>query len=212
MSVVWEAKCRYCRRAGQKLFLKGERCFTRKCPMEKEARRKPPGQHGAEAARRRTTEFGEQLLEKQKLKRMYQLRERQFANYVQEAQRRRGVTGENLLQLLEMRLDNVVYRLGWASSRGQARQMVSHRFFTVNGRRVSIPSLALRAGDVVALHESKREKPIISEALQRVPVTRVPNWLSLNLQTYEATVLRPPKREEIDTNVRDHLIVEFYSR
>lgn len=212
MSVIWEAKCRFCRRAGQKLFLKGERCKTRKCPMEKEARRKPPGQHGAEAARRRTTEFGEQLLEKQKLRRMYQLRERQFANYIREAQRRRGVTGENLLQLLEMRLDNVVYRLGWATSRSQARQMVSHRFFTVNGRRVSIPSLSLRPGDVVALHESKRSKSLIAEALQRVPVTRVPNWLSLSLQTYEATVLREPEREEIDANVRDHLIVEFYSR
>lgn len=192
--------------------MKGERCYTRKCPIEKEARRKPPGQHGEDAARRKLTEFGEQLLEKQKLKRMYQLRESQFASYMEEATRRRGVSGENMLQLLEMRLDNAVYRLGWAPSRGMARQLVSHRFFTVNGRRVNIPSYQLRPGDTVALHPSKRESAWTKEAVERVNTHRAPAWLSLDTQTYEGKVLRAPTREEIDTSTDEQLIVEFYTR
>jgi small subunit ribosomal protein S4 len=138
MSVIWESKCKLCRRAGQKLFLKGERCYTRKCQIEREGRNKPPGQHGDDAARgRRLTEFAEQLLEKQKLKRMYQLREKQFSASMDEATRRRGVTGENMLQLLETRLDNVVYRLGWATSRGQARQLSQCAQRTVAAKRRS---------------------------------------------------------------------------
>lgn len=212
MSVIWESRCRYCRRAGQKLYLKGDRCYTRKCPIEKESRRKPPGQHGEDAARRKVTEFGEQLLEKQKLKRMYQLRESQFSGYMAEATRRRGVTGENMLQMLEMRLDNVVFRIGWASSRGMARQLVSHRFFTVNGKRVNIPSYQVRPGDVIALHESKRELPFAKTAVERVNTTTLPAWLSLDTQTYEAKVLRPPARSEIPADVNEQLIVEFYTR
>ncbi|HWP31683.1 MAG TPA: 30S ribosomal protein S4 [Fimbriimonadales bacterium] len=213
MSVVWETKCRYCRSAGTKLYLKGDRCYTRKCPIEKEARRKPPGQHGGTAVRRKMTEFGEQLMEKQKLKRMYQLRERQFARYMDEAFRRRGVTGESLLQLLETRLDNVVYRLGWASSRGQARELVSHRFFTVNDRIVNIPSFQVHPGDVVALHESKRDSKFIQdEAIKRVATTSPPPWLSLNPETFEAKVLHLPSRQEIDTLINEQLIVEFYTR
>ncbi|MCW5947423.1 MAG: 30S ribosomal protein S4 [Fimbriimonadales bacterium] len=212
MSVTWESRCRYCRRAGQKLFLKGERCFTRKCAMEKESRKKPPGQHGDDAMRRKVTEYGEQLLEKQKLKRMYQLREGQFSDYMTEATRRRGVTGENMLQLLEMRLDNVIFRLGWASSRGMARQVVSHRFFTVNGKRVNVPSFQLRPGDTIGLHESKRETSFAKGAVERVNNTTLPAWLSMDTQTYEAKVLRAPTRGEIDAEVNEQLIVEFYTR
>lgn len=212
MSVIWQSKCRFCRRAGVKLFLKGDRCSTRKCSMEKEWRKKPPGQHGGDAMRKKITEYGEQLIEKQKLKRIYQLREDQFERYVAEATRRRGVTGENLLQLLEMRLDNTIYRLGWASSRGQARQLVGHRFFTVNGRRVNIPSYQLKPGDVVGLHESKRETVHTKEAVGRVATTNPPAWLTLETQTYDAKVVKVPTRDEIDTLINEQLIVEFYSR
>lgn len=213
MSVVWEAKCKLCRRAGQKLFLKGDRCYTRKCQIERENRNKPPGQHGDSAARgRRLTEFAEQLLEKQKLKRMYQLREKQFSSYMDEASRRRGVTGENLLQLLEMRLDNTVYRLGWASSRSLARQLVSHRFFTVNGRRVNIPSYQLRPGDTIGLHESKREHRYIKEVLQSMAAHSIPPWLELNTQTFDGKLLRPPTQAELNLDINEQLIVEFYTR
>ncbi|SRR5581483_9792676 len=212
MSVIWESKCRYCRRAGQKLFLKGDRCHTRKCAIEKEARKKPPGQHGETALRKKVTEFGEQLLEKQKLKRMYQLRESQFSAYMDEAVKARGVTGETLLQLLEMRLDNAVFRLGWAPSRGMARQLVGHRFFTVNGSRVNVPSYQLRPGDVVALHPSKREGSLIKDSIQRVAVTSPPVWLSLDTTSFEGKVLRAPARSEISADVNEQLIVEFYTR
>lgn len=212
MSVIWISKCRYCRRAGQKLFLKGDRCSTRKCAMEKDARQKPPGQHGETALRKKVTEFGEQLLEKQKLKRMYQLRESQFSAYMSEATRRRGVTGANLLEILEMRLDNAVYRLGWAPSRGMARQMVSHRFFTVNGKRVNVPSYQVRPGDAIGVHESKRDATLVKEAIQRVATTAPPAWLSLDLETFDGKVLRPPARNEISADVNEQLIVEFYTR
>lgn len=212
MSVVWKSKCRLCRRAGQKLFLKGDRCNTRKCAIEKESRNKPPGQHGDSSGHMKSTEYAEQLLEKQKLKRMYQLRERQFSSYMNEASSRRGVTGENLVQLLESRLDNVVYRLGWASSRGQARQLVSHRFFTVNGKRVNIPSFQVRPGDVIGLHPSKRESSYIQEALQNMAVHRVPTWILLDADTFEGKFMRPPTLEESQTGVNEQLIVEFYTR
>ena len=213
MSVIWESKCKLCRRAGQKLFLKGERCYTRKCQIEREGRNKPPGQHGDDALRgRRLTEYAEQLLEKQKLKRMYQLREKQFSAYMDEATRLRAITYDNLLSLLETRLDNVVYRLGWASSRGQARQLVSHRFFTVNGRRVNISSFQLRPGDVVGLHESKRESSYIKEAVQQVAAGRQPEWLSLDDKTFEGKVGRMPERADVNIDIKDQLIVEFYTR
>jgi small subunit ribosomal protein S4 len=201
-----------CRRAGQKLYLKGERCYTRKCAMEKEARKKPPGQHGDDAGRKKVTEFGEQLQEKQKLKRMYQLREGQFSDYMTEASRRRGVTGDNMLQLLEMRLDNVVFRLGWAPSRGNARQLVSHRFFTVNGRRVNVPSFQVRPGDVIGLHTSKRETTFAKGAIERVNTTTAPGWLTLDTTSFDGKVLHAPARNEIDTQVNVQLIVEFYTR
>jgi small subunit ribosomal protein S4 len=180
--------------------------------MEKEARRKPPGQHGEESLRKKTTEFGEQLLEKQKLKRMYQLRESQFSDYMAEASRRKGVTGDNMTQLLEMRLDNVVYRLGWAPSRGMARQLVGHRFFTVNGKRVNIPSFQVRPGDVVGLHPSKRESTYAKTAIERVNTTSAPGWLSMDTNTYECKVVRPPEPGDVSNDVKMQLIVEFYTR
>jgi small subunit ribosomal protein S4 len=213
MSVIWEAKCRLCRRAGQKLYLKGDRCYTRKCQIERENRNKPPGQHGDDALRgRRLTEFAEQLLEKQKLKRIYQLREKQFSGYMDEASRRRGVTGENMLQLLETRLDSTIFRLGWSSARGTARQLVNHRFFTVNGKRVNIPSYQLKPGDVVGLHESKRDSAYVKEALQSMAVRKLPPWLELNSQTFEGKLLRPPTKGEVGHEVNEQLIVEFYTR
>ncbi len=210
MSVIWEAKCKLCRRAGVKLFLKGDRCYTRKCALER--RNFPPGQHGPRTRDRKLSEYGEQLREKQKLRQIYQLREAQFHRYVEEAQRQRGVTGEVLLRQLEMRLDNVVYRLGFATSRGQARQMVSHRFITVNGRRVNIPSYQVRPGDVIALHESKRDTVLGKQALARAAETNPPAWLRYDPETQQGVVVQPPEREQVDTNVDLQKIIEFYSR
>ncbi|GMV36258.1 MAG: 30S ribosomal protein S4 [Fimbriimonadales bacterium] len=212
MSVVWESRCRYCRRALQKLYLKGDRCHTKKCAMEREQRVKVPGQHGQVGQKPRVSEYGEQLSEKQKLKRMYQLREGQFSKYMELAQRRRGPTGENLLQLLEMRLDNVVYRLGWAASRGMARQMVSHRFFTVNGRRVSVPSIQLRPNDVVELHPSKRETSLIKSSLARMATHNPGSWLALDANTFAGRVLHAPARDEVTTDIKEQMIVEYYTR
>ena len=212
MSVTWDSRCRYCRGAQTKLYLKGERCYTKKCAIERDSRNKPPGQHGQVDSRRRITEYGEQLSEKQKLKRMYQLRETQFANYMELAQRRRGPTGGNLLQLLEMRLDNAVYRLGWASSRGMARQMVVHRFFTVNGRRSSAPSLQLRPNDTVDLHEGKRSSALVSDSLKSMAVHKPPAWLDLDPTTYAGRVLHAPSRDEINTDIKEQMIVEYYTR
>ncbi len=212
MSVIWEAKCRMCRRAGRKLFLKGERCVTKKCAIEKEWRRKPPGQHGTERKDKKITEYAQQLREKQNLKRMYLLRETQFANYMVEAQRRRGVTGENLLQLLETRLDNTVFRLGWTSSRGAARQMVSHGYLSVNGRRVNIPSYQLRPSDVVTLREDKRETKMAVEAIKRLAVAPRPQWVAMDLNTLEGRVLALPTRDQIENDIEEQIIVEYYTR
>jgi small subunit ribosomal protein S4 len=161
---------------------------------------------------RKLTEYGVQLREKQKLRRIYRVMENQFHNYMKEAERRRGVTGENLLQLLEMRLDNVIYRLGLASSRAQARQLVSHRFFTVNGRRVNIPSYQVRPGDVIAVHESKTQTAIIREMRQKSHTRGLPEWLEFDSTNLVGKVLAVPTRDQIDTNVQEQLIVEFYSR
>ncbi|HZT43474.1 MAG TPA: 30S ribosomal protein S4 [Chthonomonadaceae bacterium] len=214
-----DPRCRQCRREGAKLYLKGDKCFT-KCTLEKTSkdgktrwRDKPPGMHGAPAFQRKITEYGQQLREKQKLRRIYRVLENQFRNYLDEALRRPGVTGENLLQLLETRLDNVIYRLGLASSRAQARQMVSHRHFTVNGGRVNIPSYILKPGDVVGVHESMFSSGAIKEARERIHTRRgVPEWLDFNAQTLEGRVVAMPTRDQIDTNVREQLIIEFYSR
>jgi len=191
-----------------KLFLKGERCFTSKCAIER--RKYPPGQHGQR--QRKLAEFGIQLREKQKLKRIYRVLERPFRNYFKEAVRRKGVTGEILIQLLETRLDNVVYRLGLGLSRRQARQLVNHGHFTVNGKKVNIPSYQVRPGDAIAVRENSKKAGAIVEALAATGGRRVPEWLSLDGNAMTAQVLTVPTRDQIDTQVREALIVEFYSR
>lgn len=211
MSVIWESKCSMCRRAGEKLFLKGGRCYTKKCALER--RNYPPGQHGPRTGDRKMSEYGEQLREKQKLRQMYQIREAQFRRYIENAQRARGVTGEVLLRQLEMRLDSVVYRLGFATSRGQARQMVSHRFFTVNGRRVNIPSYRVRPGDVIEIHESKRNTTLGKEALARASEANGrPNWLHYDPNRMQAVVVRAPEGDDLQSPVDLQKIIEFYSR
>ena len=206
-----DPRCRQCRREGDKLFLKGEKC-VKHCTLDKEKRRKPPGMHGSTFIQKKMTEYGQQLREKQKLRRMYRVLEGQFRAYMGEAERRRGVTGENLLQLLETRLDNVVFRLGLAASRAQARQLVSHRFFTVNGRRVNIPSYQVREGDVVGVHESKSQTGIMKEAREKAHTRPIPAWLEYNNTEMVGRVLALPTRDQIDTAIQEQLIVEFYSR
>ncbi len=211
MSVIWDSKCSMCRRAGEKLFLKGDRCYTKKCSLER--RNFPPGQHGPRSRDRKLSEYGEQLREKQKLRQMYLLREKQFRNYVEKAQRSRGVTGESLMRLLETRLDNVVFRLGFATSRGQARQMVSHRFVTVNGKRVNIPSYQVRAGDVIEIHESKRNTVLGQEALARAAEQNGrPAWLRYDPNSLKGVVVKVPEGEDLRPPVDLQKIIEFYSR
>lgn len=211
MAINHDPRCRQCRREGEKLFLKGTKCIQH-CTLDKEKRRKPPGQHGGNVIQKKLTEYGVQLREKQKLRRIYRVMEGQFRSYLDEAERRKGVTGENLLQLLEMRLDNVVYRLGLASSRAAARQLVSHRFFTVNGRRVNIPSYQLRPGDVIGVHESKNQTDIIRETRQKLHTRGLPDWLQMDNANLVGRVVSAPTRDQIDTGVQEQLIVEFYSR
>ncbi len=212
-----------------KLYLKGDKCFTR-CTLEKQSkdgktrwRDKPPGwgSHAGQASapfQKKITEYGQQLREKQKLRRIYRVLEGQFHNYLQEALRRPGVTGENLLQLLEMRLDNVIYRLGLAASRAQARQMVTHRHFTVNGKRVNIPSYILKPGDVIGVHETMSQSGAIKEARERMHTRPLPKeWLDINPQTLEGRVMAVPTSDQIHDqvdvrDVREQLIIEFYSR
>jgi small subunit ribosomal protein S4 len=208
MAVYSGPVCRLCRRDGVKLNLKGERCFTAKCAIER--RKGAPGQHGQR--QRKLADYGLQLREKQKLKRIYRVLERQFRNYFAEAVRQKGVTGETLLQLLETRLDNVCYRLGFGISRRQARQLVNHGHFTVNGRNVNIPSYHLRVGDVVAVRDGSREVSAIVEALGATASRRVPEWLELDRAAMSGSVRSIPAREQIDTQIREALIVEFYSR
>ena len=206
-----DPRCRQCRREGVKLFLKGEKCILH-CTLDKEKRKKPPGQHGSNVIQRKLTEYGVQLREKQKLRRIYRVLESQFRGYLTEAERRKGVTGETLLQLLEMRLDNVVFRLGLASSRAQARQLVSHRFFTVNDRRVNIPSFQVKPGDVIGVHESKNQTGAIREARQKSHTRGLPEWLTFNGHDLVGTVASVPTRNQINTEIQEQLIVEFYSR
>jgi small subunit ribosomal protein S4 len=213
-----DPRCRQCRREGVKLYLKGDKCYT-KCTLEKTSkdgktrwRDKPPGMHGSPAFQKKQTEYAVQLREKQKLRRIYRVLENTFRNYLKEALRRPGVTGENLLQLLELRLDNVIYRLGLASSRAQARQMVTHRHFTVNGQRVNIPSYILKPGDMIGVHESMAQNGGIKEARERLTKRGLPIWLDLHPQTLVGRVMAVPTRDQIDTNVREQLIIEFYSR
>ena len=203
-----EALCRLCRREGQKLFLKGDRCYTDKCAFER--RKYPPGQHGT--ARTKISDYGLQLREKQKVKRIYGVLERQFRKYFKEAQKRKGVTGELLLQFLERRLDNVVYRLGFAVNRRQARQLVNHGHILVNGRRVNIPSYRVKEGDIIEVKEESRKIPFIDENLSKVEHRGVPEWLELNAEAYRGKVLSLPTREQIPLDVKEHLIVELYSK
>jgi small subunit ribosomal protein S4 len=199
-------QCKQCRREGLKLFLKGERCLTDKCSVER--RPYPPGQHGR--GRVRQSEYRHQLREKQKARRYYQLLEKQFRSYYDKASRQPGVTGENLLRLLERRLDNVVVRLGFAASRRQAKQLVGHRHFLVNGRRVNKASYQLRPGDVISVRDNSRARAVISEATELTAT--VPAWLQADYDSLTAKVLRLPEREEISTPVQEQLIVELYSK
>jgi small subunit ribosomal protein S4 len=211
MAINKDPRCRQCRREGEKLFLKGSKCVTH-CTLDKEKRRKPPGQHGSNVVQKKLTEYGVQLREKQKLRRIYRVMEGQFRSYLTEATRRGGVTGENLMQLLELRLDNAIYRLGLASSRAMARQLVSHRFFTVNGRRVNIPSYQLRPGDVIAIHESKSQTDAVKEIRARIHTRGLPEWLEMDNTNLVGKVVSVPTRDQINTDVEEQLIVEFYSR
>jgi small subunit ribosomal protein S4 len=201
--------CRLCRREGMKLFLKGERCYTDKCAIEK--RNVPPGQHGR-ARRAKMVGYGIQLREKQKVKRTYGVLESQFRRYFEAADRQRGITGELLLQMLERRLDNVVYRLGFATSRAQARQLVRHGHFTVNGRKVDIPSFAVRRGDTVAVRSTSGENPTIQHAMEEVKGRGIPEWLLLNPAALSGSVSQLPTREQINLPVQEQLIVELYSK
>jgi small subunit ribosomal protein S4 len=201
--------CRLCRREGMKLFLKGERCYTDKCAIEK--RNVPPGQHGR-ARRAKMVGYGIQLREKQRVKRTYGVLENQFRRYFEEADRRKGITGELLLQMLERRLDNVVYRLGLATSRPQGRQLVRHGHFTVNGRKVDIPSYQVRPGDVIGLRQGSRSNPTILHAMEEVKGRGIPEWLSLDAAALSGRVAQLPTREQINLPVQEQLIVELYSK
>lgn len=204
--------CKMCRREGEKLFLKGERCMSAKCALERRAY--PPGQHGRETQfrRGRASDYARQLREKQKVRRLYGVLERQFRRHYREAVRRTGPTGANLLILLESRLDNVIYRLGFADSRIHARQLVQHGHFGINGKPTNIPSRLVKPGDVIAIRQSSRQKKYFKERAQIIEEQSVPGWLSLDLRDMSARVLSLPSREEIDFPVNETLIVEYYSR
>lgn len=200
--------CRVCRRHGEKLMLKGARCFTPKCSVVQ--RHSPPGQHGS--ARRKVSEYSLQLKEKQKARHIYGVLERQFRRHLSEAERRPGLSGENLLQILETRLDNVVYRLGFADSRRQARQLVLHGHITLNGRLTNIPSCQVKPGDVIAWKEGSTKTVPYQLAVQEIESKVLPGWLSLDRGNLSGQVLSVPSREEIETTVDERLIVAFYSR
>ena len=208
MARYTEAVCRLCRREGQKLFLKGDRCYTQKCAME--CRAYAPGMHGQN--RSKTSEYGQQLREKQKAKRYYGLLESQFRSYFEMAERRPGQTGENLLSILESRLDNVVYRLGFAMSRAEARQLVSHGHFTVNGRKVNIPSYLVKPGMVVSLKDSSKSLDKIKANVEANAFRQPPKWLEYDANNMIAKVTAVPAREDIDLPIEEHLIVELYSK
>jgi small subunit ribosomal protein S4 len=208
MARYTDARCRQCRREGVRLYLKGDRCYTPKCSVERRAY--PPGQHGQ--GRRKMSAYGLQLREKQKLRRIYGVLERQFRRYFQEAERRPGVTGENLLSLLERRLDNAVYRLSFAGSRSQARQLVAHEHFLVNGRLVNIPSYSVRPGDMIEVCAASKQTEPIQVSLSAAGSRRLPAWLELDAANLRGRVLSPPRREDIDVEAQEQLVVEYYSR
>lgn len=202
------ADCRQCRREKCKLFLKGDRCYSDKCALTR--RSKVPGVHAD--SRKKVTEYGLQLREKQKTKRIYGLLERQFHKYYEEAERMKGITGSNMLVLLEERLDNVVYRMGLSVSRSQARQFVNHGLITVNGKCVSIPSYQVKVGDVISVKENKREQALFVELKQSKKVGNLPKWLDFEPAALTGKVLSTPTREDIDMSIQEHMIVELYSK
>lgn len=204
-----DPKCRQCRREGEKLFLKGEKCFTDKCSVER--RSYPPGQHG-QKKNTRMSDYGVQLREKQKLRRTYGLLEAQFRNLYQEADRRKGVTGENLLQLLESRLDTVAYRMGFGASRSEARQVVRHNALLVNGKRVNIPSFQVRPGDVVEVVEKAKNQLRIKGAVEAVQQRGVPEWIEMDAAALKGTFKALPQRAELPQTINESLVVELYSK
>ena len=206
MSRYTDANCKLCRREGQKLFLKGERCYSTKCALEK--RNYAPGQHGQ--ARKKQSEYGNQLREKQKAKRFYGVQETQFRNMFDKAAKKSGKTGENLLLMLETRLDNAVFRLGFAASRKEARQLVTHGHFTINGKKANIPSMEVKAGDVIAVKSKSQQSPKFKE-IKDMQIT-VPQWMDVDVNKLEGKILALPTREQIDTPIAEHLIVELYSK
>lgn len=200
--------CRLCRREGTKLYLKGDRCYSDKCAVDR--RTYAPGQHGQ--SRKKLSEYGLQLREKQKARRFYGVLEKQFRNYFVKADRQKGVTGDNLLRLLERRLDNVVYRMGFASSRPEARQLVKHSHFTVNGKKVNIPSYQVRVGEEIAVHEGSLSSEKFKELAELAAHKTPPAWLEVDAQNLKGRVVALPNREDIDLPLEEHLIVELYSR
>ncbi len=207
MATYREAKCRLCRREGAKLFLKGDKCYSDKCPFAK--RPVAPGVHGA--GRKKVSEYGQQLREKQKVKRIYGVQEGQFRAYYEAADRMKGITGENMLSLLERRLDNVIFRMGLGVSRAQARQLVNHGHFTVNGKKVNIPSYIVKVGDVVAVKENKTSNKYF-EAIKSAKAANLPKWLEFNPEKLEGKVIALPARDDIDSQIAEHMIVELYSK
>ncbi|MBC7234120.1 MAG: 30S ribosomal protein S4 [Chloroflexi bacterium] len=206
-----EAKCKLCRREGEKLFLKGDRCYSPKCAFERRAY--APGMHGRKRIfRRKASDYGMQLREKQKARRIYGVLERQFRRYFEAALKHKGMTGANLLQTLERRLDNVVYRLGFASSRDQARQLVLHGHFELNNKKVRVPSLLVKPNDVITVAESSRKKPYFKDLSKVLEHVTTPEWLSLDPAEMKGRVLALPSREQIDVPIQEQLIVEYYSR
>jgi small subunit ribosomal protein S4 len=208
MARYTDAVCRICRREGLKLFLKGSRCYTKKCSFER--RSTPPGMYAQR--RRKVSEYGLQLREKQKVRKSYSVLEKQFQNYFEKAEKRKGMTGENLLRMLEMRLDNVVFRMGLASSRAQARQLVSHGHFAVNGRPTNIPSFGTKVGDKIEVRESRRGREIFKTAAETMKSAAIPEWVSIDAAKLAGSVLAEPAREQMPLEFNEQLVVEYYSR
>ena len=208
MARYLEARCRQCRREGEKLFLKGEKCFTDKCPVER--RSYPPGQHGQKQTR--LSGYGQQLREKQKIRRTYGVLEKQFRRIYAEADRRKGITGENLLQLLESRLDTVAYRMGFGASRAEARQVVRHNGILVNGRRVNIPSYQLRPGDVVEVADKAKNQLRIKAAVEAAEGRGFPEWIEVDVKALKGTFKALPQRSELSSTFNESLVVELYSK
>jgi small subunit ribosomal protein S4 len=204
--------CKLCRREGEKLFLKGQRCYTQKCAFERRAY--PPGEHGRDAQfkRRRVSDYSKQLREKQKTRRVYGVSERQFRRYYREALKKRGLTGENLLQLLERRLDNVVFRLGFAESRAHGRMLVTHGHFNVNGRRTDIPSMLVREGDVIEVREGSRSRPYFKDLKAVAETKTAPAWLDRQISRLSGRIIQMPERTDVDASINETLIIEYYSR